>query len=270
MDRVAERTGAIVNFHDHAGVCLTHPSLRLRPEQFVHHGAYCAFAKSQGHFSHCSANKERSLRRAREGKPFSGCCPFGVWDLAHPVRFEERLLGVFYVGSLKRRDQELAPVNDKPFTGRPLPAYSAGRRQLCARYARYLADHLTLFVWKEKRDGRLLAQRRTAAFYVEATERFVQTHYTEDISLQDLAERLNVHANYLGALLREQTGRSFREHLTAYRLEQACVRLRCLDQPITEIAYTVGFNDGNYFSTVFRHTFGISPRAWRRQHQKAP
>ena len=39
------------------------------------------------------------------------------------------------------------------------------------------------------------------------------------------------------------------------------------DFPITEIAYNVGFNDSNYFSTVFRKSVGISPSIYRKSQK---
>ena len=52
-------------------------------------------------------------------------------------------------------------------------------------------------------------------------------------------------------------------YLRKMRLEQARHLLLSTSQTISEIAYSVGFKDPNYFSRVFTKEFGISPKRMR-------
>lgn len=76
-------------------------ALALAPDQYLHDTAFCRASKlAAGGI--CFANKARSKQIAALGRPFSGCCPNGVWDYAQPVIFEGRPAAVFYLGLLLR------------------------------------------------------------------------------------------------------------------------------------------------------------------------
>ena len=63
---------------------------------------------------------------------------------------------------------------------------------------------------------------------------------------------------------------SIRTFINALRIRDAEVYLTNTTLPISEIAYTVGFEDSNYFSTVFSKKLGCSPSAYRQQRQVLP
>ena len=54
-------------------------------------------------------------------------------------------------------------------------------------------------------------------------------------------------------------------YLTTARMTKAKEFIAGTDRPITEIAFEVGYNNSNYFSTAFRKHEGISPSAYRKQ-----
>ena len=60
------------------------------------------------------------------------------------------------------------------------------------------------------------------------------------------------------------TGKGFREYLTELRLTDAASLLRYSELSVTEIAYSVGFCESNYFSNVFKKQYGISPKDYRK------
>ena len=72
--------------------------LKLAPDQFLHHGAFCRYHKTHQGLGECSRNKARSIEIARRGRAFSGCCPCGIWDLALPILWRGELTGVLYLG----------------------------------------------------------------------------------------------------------------------------------------------------------------------------
>jgi transcriptional regulator GlxA family with amidase domain len=79
------------------------------------------------------------------------------------------------------------------------------------------------------------------------------------------AERVEMSVRYLHRLL-EPTGRSFSEHLLAFRLEQAAAMLRardCEGIKIGDIATKAGFADISHFNRSFRNAFGDTPNGVR-------
>lgn len=94
--------------------------------------------------------------------------------------------------------------------------------------------------------------------------RYLDTHY-KTASLQAFADenRLNIHV--LGRILKKTTGTSFTSLLQQKRLSHACYLLQNTPLPITDIAYAVGYENSSFFHRLFRKTYGITPKAYRRQ-----
>ncbi len=94
--------------------------------------------------------------------------------------------------------------------------------------------------------------------------RYIEKNYTdENISLNSVAQAINISANYLSALFSQKMGISFVEYLTQKRMNRAKQLLQRTNMRSSEIAYEVGYRDPRYFSFVFRKTQGCTPRAFR-------
>ncbi len=94
---------------------------------------------------------------------------------------------------------------------------------------------------------------------------FIQKHYREDLSRDQLAEIVYVTPNYLSKLFREKIGMNMREYVNLLRISEAKRLLLSTDENISDIASNLGYNNISYFSTVFRKISGLSPAEWRNQ-----
>lgn len=95
----------------------------------------------------------------------------------------------------------------------------------------------------------------------------MKRHFTEPIVLDDLVSISGMsRTNYLRTF-ETSMGTSPINHLIHLRIDEACRLLRTSDQSITDIAFTVGFSDSNYFSRQFRKTKQLSPREYRKRHR---
>lgn len=83
------------------------------------------------------------------------------------------------------------------------------------------------------------------------------------LSLEMAADKACLNKFYFSRYLKEQTGRSFFEHLSRIRLHQAERRLAGTDLPITDIAYMCGFNSLATFNRIFKTYTGTTPSAYR-------
>lgn len=81
---------------------------------------------------------------------------------------------------------------------------------------------------------------------------------SNDINLEKVAERVNLSANYLSRLFKEQTGKSFIEYMTEKRLEKARELCITTNLKVYEIAEKVGYSDWRYFTKVYKKHFGSS------------
>ena len=94
--------------------------------------------------------------------------------------------------------------------------------------------------------------------------RYIDEHYrSEDISLNRVAQEVDLSPNYLSAVFSQEMGTTFVEYLTAKRMEKARELLRASDLRSGEIAAAVGYKDSHYFSFLFKKTQGCTPRDYR-------
>jgi YesN/AraC family two-component response regulator len=92
---------------------------------------------------------------------------------------------------------------------------------------------------------------------------FVREHYAETIGLNDVAREARLSRFHFCRLFRAETGMSFHEYLNDLRVRQAKLLLANRFLRISEIAYTVGFNDLSHFDRTFRKKVGRSPTEYR-------
>lgn len=98
---------------------------------------------------------------------------------------------------------------------------------------------------------------------------FVETHYADTIGLDDLCRAAAVSKPTLNRYFREVMDTSPSQYLMRFRIHKAADLLRKTDMNVTEIAYAVGFNDGNHFSSTFSRLMSRAPRAYRREERGA-
>lgn len=82
-------------------------------------------------------------------------------------------------------------------------------------------------------------------------------------SIQYFADKANLSPNYFSDLLKKETGKSAKDHINEYLVEQAKNMLISSNQSVSEIAYSLGFNYPHYFSRVFKSKTGMAPNAFR-------
>jgi AraC-like DNA-binding protein len=68
--------------------------------------------------------------------------------------------------------------------------------------------------------------------------------------------------------LKSLTGLSSVEFIREIRLKYAIIMLTSKSESISEIAYSVGFNDTKYFSRCFKNEFGLGPKAYREKYER--
>lgn len=95
--------------------------------------------------------------------------------------------------------------------------------------------------------------------YVLRTYDLICRHYQEKISIQDVAETLQVSVSYLSRILKSNLNITFVDLLNQYRLKQAIKLLQNGDQKIYEISNQTGFTEYKHFASVFKKYTGSSP-----------
>jgi YesN/AraC family two-component response regulator len=99
---------------------------------------------------------------------------------------------------------------------------------------------------------------------------YIQTHYAEEISREQLARHIGVSARHLTRCFTQEVGLSPVDYLNRFRVTQARRLLDESDASVTEVMAAVGFGDSSYFSRIFRREVGMSPSAYRKKRTRHP
>ncbi len=92
---------------------------------------------------------------------------------------------------------------------------------------------------------------------------FVEQEYMHDISLEQIADRVQLSPSYLSFYFKKETGRNFIKYLTMFRLEKAKELLRTTDIKIVTVSEMVGYLNSSYFCLLFKNHTGKTPAKFR-------
>lgn len=88
--------------------------------------------------------------------------------------------------------------------------------------------------------------------------------FTQDISLNSMAEKYHFSPAYLSRMIKKETGYSFSDLLNSMRLAEAAWLLKEDKVKIGMVCEKAGFRDSRYFSQVFKKAFGCCPGEFRK------
>ena len=74
---------------------------------------------------------------------------------------------------------------------------------------------------------------------------------------------LNMSSNYLSDLLKKETGKNAHEHIHDFLIDKAKTNLLGSEEPISQIAYDLGFEYPQHFAKLFKSKTGMSPSQYR-------
>ncbi len=103
---------------------------------------------------------------------------------------------------------------------------------------------------------------------VEKVKKFLNEHYTEDLSLDILTDITNLSYPYLSSLFKSTTGETIIKYVTDLRMERGATLLKDTDTNINDISATLGYNNTRTFTKNFKATYGLTPSEYRKQYQE--
>lgn len=98
---------------------------------------------------------------------------------------------------------------------------------------------------------------------VEQVKFYIDSHLDEELSLNILAKIKFVSSSYLSRIFHQITGEQMMGYITKKKMERAKGLLSNSDFRIQDVSEKLGYQSPNYFSKVFRQTYGISPQDYR-------
>ena len=96
--------------------------------------------------------------------------------------------------------------------------------------------------------------------------RYLDQHYTEPLTLAQIADALGCSASYVSHACRQSTGHAPITYVIRRRIGLAQTLLTTTDASVTRIAALVGYDNPNYFTKLFARIVGIPPLRYKAQY----
>lgn len=125
--------------------------------------------------------------------------------------------------------------------------------ELCLRIQE-IAEHFMTAMFYEQDKGNL---------YIRRALRYMADHYSEPLTLSQVAQQVNLSPGYFSTLFGQVVGQSFREQLCRIRIEESRRLMLSTDYALADIAVAVGFPDQSYFCKAFKRIVGCTPGKFR-------
>lgn len=96
---------------------------------------------------------------------------------------------------------------------------------------------------------------------------YINTHYEQEITLESLSRQFAFSEEYLSRKFKAVSGIGINQYLTYVRISNGERLLRESKLSMTQVAQRCGYNNSNYFSTVFKKMKGVTPLMYRKKQQ---
>ncbi len=105
---------------------------------------------------------------------------------------------------------------------------------------------------------------------IDLAVEYIQRHFSEHLSVGELAGRFSYSEGYFHRCFRKRTGLTPMQFITRLRINRAMPALRKSTRSVDNIARSVGYSDPLYFTRVFRKHTGMSPSEFRGKGKNMP
>lgn len=103
---------------------------------------------------------------------------------------------------------------------------------------------------------------------VKKAQEYIENHYREKITVEELASMLAVGRRSLERRFKKATCNTITEYIQRVKIEAAKKSLENCRKNISEVMYDVGYSDTKAFRTVFKKITSLSPNAYKNKYNK--
>lgn len=256
--------------------------LALRPKecwQLPLHGKdnespFCDMMADTSKTCACCLQHQQKIIDACEAAPVTMECPHGLTDTAVPVKLGKRTIAFLQTGHIFQKKPSKAQFNRlvkqmdtwglKFDQDKLSQAYFDTKVMEKKQYEAVITMMKLFGEYLSVLSNQIAVRQNNAepVFIVKAKQ-FIAEHYSESLSLDQVAKAVNTSSFYFCKMFKRITGLNFTEYVSRVRIERAKNLLLNPNLRISEIAFEVGFQSLTHFNRVFRKMVGLSPTDYR-------
>jgi len=147
-------------------------------------------------------------------------------------------------------------------------AQQTGYKQMCRALVTELLVYLCRHYVRQSLPEKDSIKRRKALERMNPVLWYIEQHYSEHITVAELAGIACLSEDRFGHLFREGAGMPPMQYLNEVRLHKAMILLQSDEYTVTAVAEAVGFRDYNHFGRLFRKHYGCTPGEARRGYRR--
>lgn len=184
---------------------------------------------------------------------------------------ENRLRRIFYADNeyqpaLTLLEEEQSVLNSLlRFIAREGETRAGDFRAIIRGYVWLLSQQLARALERSRSE----AENRDPAYIVSVTLEYVDKHFTENISQEELAERFGYNPAYFSRMFKKRLGENLSDYITGKRIELACRLLETTELSAEQVSERVGYRSKPQFYSTFTKYKGMTPRQYRIEHKKS-
>lgn len=248
----------------------------------VHTNAFCMYIKSEKAVYHRCLTMIRKMnhRCQRKCATFFGMCHAGLYEYVTPIVSGGSVIGTINIGffpgderlSLHRirhvcresqtlREEDAIRLFYQSISApRISPEALIPAMELIAEYLSMTYDTMQ----STHRSGTHRYNSMENTILSHASE-YIRQNFLNHISIAELADFCHCSESHLSHIFKRRMNVNINTYINKVRVEASKNFLVDSDSSIADIAFSVGFNDPNYYSRVFSSLVSISPREYRRR-----
>lgn len=127
----------------------------------------------------------------------------------------------------------------------------------------YLCD-LLLSIIKDSKSFTPKLPTKIFSLNIKKTIEYIHKNYEQPITIDSMSTMLNVHKCYFCNSFKQETGMTFTNFLSRFRIEKSKELLKNSSFSILDIAIAVGFNNQSYYTMMFKKILNITPLEYRK------
>ncbi len=166
--------------------------------------------------------------------------------------FTNKITSMNYI-NLSSIPNDLLLLNDMQFNDTDISAFTEKVKDVCLK----LINELSKSIKKQQNH------------YILKAQEYIAKHYSNsNLSLNLIAEEIDMNPSYLSKLFKDNLGTNFNDYLNHYRIEKSIPVLTTGTDSINDIALQFGYNSVQNYIRVFKKYTGVTPGQYRKNSEK--
>lgn len=261
-----------ITLHDAGGYFLHNMELLCHN---IHSNSFCMQVKTcTGVWNCCIQRQEQLVHRLGNGA-IADMCYMGVKEYIFPIKYDNKVVGFVCVSGYGDDD-----ADTRKCLSNASKNYGFDYDKLRSLHQNALNPEMPEFDRIETLIsplcymlGALCIDKPTktcsrAEYIFAHTITYINHNCADKITVDDLCALCHCSPSYLIRVFKRFSGRTISSYINDSRIAKAKRLLESTELSVTDIAYSCGFSDSNYFSNTFKKTLGLSPREYRKQSAK--